>query len=134
MKSDEEIVYIKLDDWNDMGDAEGYLKDLEGGRLDKEVNYNEVWYDMAIIYCITTTRHYVDMHPELEEHICEGAYFENHDIFRPYFPDYDPEHFGCAWFGEYEGWAPYKDFNKKAWEHCVKQGWVDEEGNIKTDK
>ena len=38
MKSDEEIVYIKLDDWNDMGDAEGYLKELEGGRLDKEVN------------------------------------------------------------------------------------------------
>ena len=131
MKSDEEIVYIKLDDWNDMGDAESYLKDLEGGRLDKEVNYNEVWYDMAIIYCITTTRHYVDMHPELEEHICEGNYFENHDIFRPYFPEYDPEHFGCEWFGEYEGWAPYKDFNKKAWEHCVKQGWVDEEGNIK---
>ena len=134
-KEENDIVYVQIDNWNDMGEAEGYLKELESGKHDDEVNYCEVWYDMAIIYCITTTRDYIDKHPELEKHIeKQDEYFKYHNIFRPYFPDYDPDNFGCSWYGEYEGWAPYKEFNKQLWDHLKEQGMVDENGNIKTNK
>ena len=36
-----------------------------------------------------------------------------HRMFNNYFPKYDPDNFGCWYCGEYEGWAPYKDFNKE---------------------
>lgn len=127
----EDIVYVQLDNWNDMGDATQYLEELENGKYDNEINYNDIWYDMAIVHCITTTQNYVDAHPELEEHIKSKTYIEK-DMFGQYFPEYDPNNFGCNWYGEYEGWAPYKEFNKQLWDHLKVTGQVDENGNIKT--
>lgn len=128
------IVHVRLDDWNNMGDATQYFKELERGEHDGEVNYCMVWYDMAIIYCITTTSDYIKEHPYLEDHTCEGAYFEKRDIFKPYYPEYNPDNFGCEWAGEYCGWAPYKDVNKRAWENSIEKGWIDENGNVKPNK
>ena len=133
-KEEENIVYVQLDNWNDMGDATQYLEELENGEHDDEINYTDVWYDMAIIHCITTTKDYVKEHPELEEHIRDSEYFHKHDTFRPYYPKYDPSNFGCNWYGEYEGWAPYKEFNKQLWDHLKETGQIDENGNIKVNK
>jgi len=114
MNNGDKIVYIRLDNWNNMKDASNYLEELMDGKHDSEINYSEVWYDMAIIYCITTTESYIEKHPELTEFIQEqDEYFENYDIFRPYYPEYNPDNFGVNWHGEYEGWAPYKDFNRQ---------------------
>lgn len=103
------IVYIKLDTWNDMGEATDYLEKFEKDNHAKEVNYSAVWYDMAIIYCITTTEDYAKKH-KLMEHIVEDL---STTIFGKYFPKYNPNKFGCDFKGEYEGWAPYKEFNYK---------------------
>lgn len=59
MNNVDKIVYVKLDTWYDMKDAEQYLEELEDGKHDNEINYSEVWYDMAIIYCITTAESYI---------------------------------------------------------------------------
>lgn len=119
MDNNDEIVYIKLDTWNDMKDATWYLEELEDGKHDNEINYSEVWYDMAIVYCITTTKTYVEKHPELKEHILSDTYMSS-TIFEPYFPEYDPNNFGVKYCGEYERWAPYKDFNRQMAEKIAK--------------
>lgn len=127
----EDIVFIQLDNWNDMGVATEYLNELENGDHDNEINYTDVWYDMAIIHCITTTKDYVKEHPELEEHI---ENLKHHDTFASYYPKYDPNNFGCNWYGEYEGWAPYKEFNKQLWDHLKATGQIDENGKIQNIK
>lgn len=122
MNNVDKIVYVELDTWHDMKNASKYLEELEDGKHDNEINYSEVWYDMAIIYCITTTESYIEKHPELAKFIKkQDEYFENYDIFRPYYPDYDSDNFGVKYCGEYEGWAPYKDFNRQIVEHFQKQ-------------
>lgn len=120
MSNDDKIVYIKLDTWNNMKDATKYLEELEDGKHDNEINYSEVWYDMAIIYCITTTNFYVEKHPELKQHILSDTYMST-TIFAQYFPEYNPNNFGKVFCGEYEGWAPYKDFNRQIIENFQKQ-------------
>lgn len=126
MNNVDKIVYVKLDTWYDMKDAEQYLEELEDGKHDNEINYSEVWYDMAIIYCITTTESYIKKHPELTNFIRkQNEYFEKYDIFRPYYPDYDPDNFGKKYCGEYEGWAPYKDFNRQIVEHFQKNNKIE---------
>ena len=80
------IVHAEIDDWNDMGEASQYLDELIGGKHDNDVNYAEVWYDMASIFCITTTEEYAKEH-KLTEHIIEDIknYFTEE-----YFPEYNP--------------------------------------------
>jgi hypothetical protein len=48
-----------------------------------------------------------------------------YDIFRPYYPNYDPDNFGKKYCGEYEGWAPYKDFNRQIVEHFQKNNKIE---------
>ena len=50
------IVHIRIDNWNDMGEANQYLDELMAGEHDNDVNYAEVWYDMASIFCVTTQK------------------------------------------------------------------------------
>ena len=107
------IVYIKLDTWNDMGEATDYLENFEKDNRDKEVNYSCVWYDMAIIYCITTTEEYAKEH-KLMEHIVDDI---STTMFGKYFPGYNPNKFGCDFDDEFEGWAPYKQFNYEMAKH-----------------
>ena len=107
------IVYIELDTWNDMGEANDYLENFEKDNNDEEVNYSCVWYDMAVIYCITTTEKYAKEH-KLMEHIVEDL---SSTLFGGYFPEYNPDKFGCDFEGEYEGWAPYKEFNYQMAKH-----------------
>lgn len=123
MKEDNKIVYVELDTWNDMGEATNYLENFEKDNRDTEVNYSCVWFDMAIIYCITTTEDYAKKY-NLTEHIVEDL---SSTMFGDYFPDYNPDKFGCDWEGEYEGWAPYKDFNRAIAEHFKNK--QDEEDN-----
>ena len=104
---EDKIVYIQLDNWNDMGEARPYVEELENGKHDSEVNYACVWYDLAIIYCITTTEEYAIKHNLIKRQIEKEA-----TIFGCYFPEYNPNEFGCSFDDEYQGWAPYKDFNK----------------------
>lgn len=113
------IVHIKLDTWNDMGEATDYLENFEKDNRDKEVNYSCVWYDMAIIYCITTTEEYAKEH-KLLEHIVEDL---SSTIFGGYFPEYNPNKYGCEFKGEYEGWAPYKEFNYQMAKHFQKNNY-----------
>ena len=108
------IVYIQIDTWYNSDLS--YLQELEDGKHDNEVNYSMVWYDMAIVYCITTTKEYAKEHNLLEHKYTMGL----RRMFDNYFPKYDPDNFGCWYCGEYEGWAPYKDFNKEL-EKAVRQ-------------
>ena len=119
-KKKDKVIYIKLDTWNGMKDATNYLEELMDSKHDNEINYSEVWYDMAIIFCITTTESYIEKHPELKHHILSDAYMST-TIFAPYFPEYDPNNFGVKYRGEFEGWAPYKDFNRQIVEHFQKE-------------
>ena len=82
------IVHIRIDDWFDMGEAHQYLNELLGGEHDNDVNYAEVWYDMASVFCITTTEEYAKTH-NLMGHTTN---IEN-DLFGEYFPEYNPEQF-----------------------------------------
>lgn len=107
------IVHIQLDTWNDMGESNDYLENFEKGNHDNEVNYSAVWYDMAIIYCITTTEEYAKEH-KLMEHVVEDL---STSFVGNYFPEYNPDKFGCDFEGEYEGWAPYKEFNYQMAKH-----------------
>lgn len=111
--ADKNIVYIQIDTWYDSDLS--YLQELEDGKYDNEVNYSQVWYDMAIIYCITTTEEYAKKHNLMEHTYTMGL----HRMFDNYFPKYDPNNFGCWYCGEFEGWAPYKDFNKQLQEALV---------------
>ena len=109
-----EVVYLQVDNWYTPKDeyCAEFLSKLEKGELDEEINYSEVWYDMAIIYCVTTTKEYV------EEHHLEAAVenLEVHSTFKNYYPQYNPEKFGCGYCGEYKEWAPYKEFDRQVWE------------------
>lgn len=109
MEKNNKIVYVELDTWNDMGEATDYLDNFKKKHHDKEVNYSAVFYDMAIIFCITTTEDYAKKY-NLSEHIVEDL---SSTMFGDYFPDYNPDKFGCDWEGEYEGWAPYKELNRE---------------------
>lgn len=113
MIMENKIVYIKLDTWNDMGEAADYLENFKKDNHDEEVNYSCVWYDMALIYCITTTEEYAKEH-KLMEHIVEDL---SSTMFGGYFPEYNPNKFGCDFDDEYEGWAPYKEFNYQITKH-----------------
>lgn len=117
MDANKNIVYIQIDTWYDSDLS--YLQELEDGKYDNEINYNVIWYDMAIVYCITTTESYIEKHPDLKSHVRSDAYMKT-SIFGRSFPEYDPNNFGCKYCGEYEGWAPYKDFNKEL-EKAVRQ-------------
>lgn len=103
---EDKIVYIELDNWYDMKEATQYLNELENGEHDADVNYASVWYDMAIVYCITTTENYAIKHDIISRKV-----EKNKTIFGSYFPEYDSNNFGCSYDNEYQGWAPYKDFN-----------------------
>ena len=107
------IVHIELDTWNDMGEATDYLENFVNDNHNKEVNYSCVWYDMAIIYCITTTEEYAKEH-KLMEHIVEDL---STSFVGNYFLEYDPNTFGCKYDGEFEGYAPYKEFNQQLIQH-----------------
>ncbi len=116
------IVYIQINTWYDSDLS--YLQELEDGKHDNEINYSQVWYDMAIVYCITTTEEYAKKH-NLMKHKYTMV---EHRMFNNYFPKYDPNNFGCWYCGEYEGWAPYKDFNKEL-EKAVRQKFKTKEDN-----
>lgn len=116
------IVHVRIDDWSDMGEANQYLDELMDGKHDIDVNYAEVWYDMASIFCITTTEEYAKEH-KLTEHIRDIEI----DLFKEYYPEYNPEQFGCSYVGEYKGWAPYKQFNAEIAEALRKKGLIKDE-------
>lgn len=113
------IVYVRLDDWYDMGEATQYLEELMDGKHTDEINFSEVWYDMASIYCITTTSEYAVKH-NLTKHIKDI----DDDWLKTYYPEYDPTNFGCAFYGEFEGFAPYKKFNKELYDAAKNKGLI----------
>lgn len=113
MENNDKVVHIQLDTWHDMGEATDYLHKIEAGDCDNEVNYSSVWYDMAIIYCITTTEEYAKEH-KLMEHIVEDL---STSFVGNYFPEYVPNTFGCKYDGEFEGYTPYKEFNQQLIQH-----------------
>ena len=116
------IVHVQIDDWYDMGEADQYLEELSRGEHDNDVNYAEVWYDMARIFCITTTEEYAKEH-KLTGHIID---IEN-DFLKEYYPEYNPEQFGCSYADEYKEWAPYKQFNAEIAEALRKKGLIKDE-------
>lgn len=88
--SKEKVVFIKLSNWSDMGEASDYLRELEDHEHDNDVNYTMVYYDMAIIYCITTTENYANKY-KLTDRIVKDL---SRTIFRNYFVNYNPDDFG----------------------------------------
>ena len=87
----ENVVYIQLDNWNDMEEAHSYLEELTSGKHDNDVNYSVVQYDMATIYCITTTEEYAIKHNLI------GHMTDRFSLLGKYFPKYNPDNFGCEW-------------------------------------
>ena len=118
------IVHVQIDDWDDMGEANQYLEELVDGEHENDVNYAEVWYDMASIFCITTTEEYAKEH-QLAGHIIENI--KNY-FLEEYFPEYNPEKFGCSYQGEYKGWAPYKQFDAELAEALRKKDLIKNDG------
>lgn len=116
------IVYIRIDDWYDMGAANQYLDELMTGEHNEDVNYAEVWYDMASVFCITTTEEYAKAH-NLMGHTTNIE----QDLFGEYFPEYNPTNFGCSYNGGFKGWAPYKQFNAELYEAAKKKGLIKDE-------
>ena len=114
------IVHVQIDTWDDMGEANQYLDELMDGKHDNDVNYAEVGYDMASIFCITTTEEYAKEH-QLTGHIIEDI--KNY-FLEEYFPEYNPEKFGCSYQGEYKGWAPYKQFDAELAEALRKKALI----------
>ena len=114
------IVHVQIDTWDDMGEANQYLDELMDGKHDNDVNYAEVWYDMASIFCITTTEEYAKEH-QLTGHIIEDI--KNY-FLEEYFPEYNPEQFGCSYQDEYKGWAPYKQFDAELAEALRKKALI----------
>ena len=100
------IVHVQIDTWDDMGEANQYLDELMDGKHDNDVNYAEVGYDMASIFCITTTEKYAKEH-KLTGHIIEDI--KNY-FLEEYFPEYNPEQFGCSYQVEYNSWTLKKQF------------------------
>lgn len=91
------IIHIQLNNWTNMKEANKYLEELENGKHDNEINYTAIFYDMAIIYCITTTEEYVKKH-NLTNHIIDI----NHTMLKSYYPEYDDKNFGCKYFEDYK--------------------------------
>ena len=114
------IVHVQIDTWDDMGEANQYLDELMDGKHDNDVNYAEVWYDMASIFCITTTEEYAKEH-QLTGHIIEDI--KNY-FLEEYFPEYNPEQFGRSYQDEYKGWAPYKQFDAELAEALRKKALI----------
>ena len=114
------IVHVQIDTWDDMGEANQYLDELMDGKHDNDVNYAEVWYDMASIFCITTTEEYAKEH-QLTGHIIEDI--KNY-FLEEYFPEYNPEQFGRSYQDEYKGWAPYKQFDAELAEALRKNALI----------
>ena len=114
------IVHIQIDNWDDMDEANQYLDELMDGKHDNDVNYAEVWYDMASIFCITTTEEYAKEH-KLTGHIIEDI--KNY-FLEEYFPEYNPEQFGRSYQDEYKGWAPYKQFDAELAEALRKKDLI----------
>ena len=114
------IVHVQIDTWDDKGEANQYLDELMDGKHDNDVNYAEVWYDMASIFCITTTEEYAKEH-QLTGHIIEDI--KNY-FLEEYFPEYNPEKFGRSYQGEYKGWAPYKQFDAELAEALRKKALI----------
>ena len=117
------IVHVQIDTWDDMGEANQYLDELMDGKHDNDVNYAEVGYDMASIFCITTTEEYAKEH-QLTGHIIEDI--KNY-FLEEYFPEYNPEKFGRSYQGEYKGWAPYKQFDAELAEALRKKALKDDD-------
>lgn len=113
------IVHVRIDDWYDMGEANQYLEELMAGEHNEDVNYAEVWYDMASIFCITTTEEYAKAH-NLMDHTTDIE----KDLFGEYFPEYNTTNFGCSYVGEFKGWAPYKQFNAEIAEALRKKDLI----------
>ena len=88
------IVYIKIDNWYD-GDLP-YLQQLENNEHLNEINYSEVWYDMAIVYCITTTKEYAKKHNLLEHNYT----MVEHRMFNNYSPQYQHPKLSGSYFGK----------------------------------
>ena len=114
------IVHVQIDTWDDMGEANQYLDELMDGKHDNDVNYAEVGYDMASIFCITTTEEYAKEH-QLTGHIIEDI--KNY-FLEEYFPEYNPEQFGRSYQDEYKGWAPYKQFDAELAEALRKKDLI----------
>ena len=117
---EEKIVHIEIDNWYDMGEANQYLEELSRGEHDNDVNYAEVWYDMASIFCITTTEEYAKKH-----NLISRIKDLDMTFLKEYYPEYNPENFGCSYDGEYKGWAPYKQFNAELYEAAKKKGLIE---------
>ena len=90
------------------------------GWQNRFVNYAEVWYDMASIFCITTTEEYAKEH-KLTGHIIEDI--KNY-FLEEYYPEYNPEQFGRSYQDEYKGWAPYKQFDAELAEALRKKDLI----------
>ena len=114
------IVHVQIDTWDDMGEANQYLDELMDGKHDNDVNYAVVGYDMASIFCITTTAEYAKEH-KLIEHIIEDI--KNY-FLEEYYPEYNPEQFGRSYQDEYKGWAPYKQFDAELAEALRKKDLI----------
>lgn len=120
---EDKIVYVNIDNWCDMGDADTFLNEFLEGKHEDEINYSEVWYDMAIVFCITTTQKYAEEH-NITNRIVDDI---KGTLFEKYYPKYNPNSFGSAYIGEYQGWAPYKQFDAELREAIKKKGLIKNE-------
>ena len=100
------IVRLKVDTWNKCPnkDCEIFLNKLEKGDFDDKINYSEVWYDMATVYCITTTEEFMKEHHIEKLQVSDILY--KITVFKNYFPLYNPNNFGCHYCDEYNGYEP----------------------------
>ena len=58
-------------------------------------------------------------------HINKDTYEKIANIFlEEYFPEYNPEQFGCSYQDEYKGWAPYKQFDAELAEALRKKDLI----------
>lgn len=100
------IVHLEVDTWNDLPNknCEEFLTKLDNREFDDKINYSEIWYDMAIIYCITTTEEFMKEH-KVEELEVSEVYYQT-TIFKNYYPQYNPNNLGCCFRNFYAGYEP----------------------------